>query len=184
MTGDRYVGRDNSEINVSRQGQYAGRDVNGLGQVQYGGGHVAGNTINGGTVNAQGSINNNINYGSEQQQTLAEAAKEIEALLKQLDNTYRTDTMSGQIDAAKEAMNRIKGNTPLADKILRAVKAGGISALQQILNHPAASFVLGFIGEWQNDIEAISDRDAPSNVTSAPLAASYQESRHNNLAAF
>ena len=109
------------------------------------------------------------NYGKEQQQSLAQAAKEIQALLEQLDKTYPTDTMSGQIDAAKEVMSRIKGDMSLADRILSAVRVGGIEALKQILNHPAASFVLGFIDEWQKTkaTKAISDKDPRSNITSA-----------------
>jgi hypothetical protein len=33
---------------------------------------------------------------------------------------------------------------------LSALKAGGVSAFEQLLNHPAASFVIGALEDWKN----------------------------------
>jgi hypothetical protein len=32
---------------------------------------------------------------------------------------------------------------------MSALGAGGTAALEQLLNHPAASFVIGALGDWQ-----------------------------------
>ena len=91
----------------------------------------------------------NVYASPEQKQNLAEAATEIQQLLEQLDKTYATETVVGQIDAAKDAFKLIQSNTPLADRILSALRAGGTEALKQALNHPAATFVLALLDDWQ-----------------------------------
>lgn len=95
---------------------------------------------------AEGDIHN---YAPEQRQTLAEAAAEIQRLLEQLDKTYPTNTVAGQMQAAQEAIKQIDSNMPLADRILSAVRVGGTEALKQTLNHPAATFILALLDDWQ-----------------------------------
>ena len=85
----------------------------------------------------------------EQKQSLAEAAAEIQKLLEQLDKTYSSDTTTGKMKMAAEVVERIESNPTLANRIISALKAGGVSALDQLLNHPAASFVIGALEDWQ-----------------------------------
>jgi trans-aconitate methyltransferase len=54
-----------------------------------------------------------------------------------------------KLDIATEAIKSIEANPTLMERILSALKAGGISALEQALNHPAASFVIDALKDWQ-----------------------------------
>lgn len=87
-----------------------------------------------------------------QKQNLAEAAAEIQQLLEQLDQTYATDTAAGQMQAAQATVQQLEG-TPTADRILSALRAGGSAALKQALNHPAATFLLALLEDWQKTQE-------------------------------
>lgn len=82
-------------------------------------------------------------------QSLAEAAKEIQQLLDQLSQIYPTTTKPEQMVLAAKAIECIESNPTLMERILSALKAGSISALEQFLNHPAASFVINALEDWQ-----------------------------------
>nr|WP_300501973.1 COR domain-containing protein [Crocosphaera sp.] len=84
-------------------------------------------------------------------QDLAEVAKEIQCLLDQLSQTYPTETKKDQKHFAVEAIDRIEQNPSLTQKLLSATKAGSLAALDSLLNHPAASFVIAAIDDLQND---------------------------------
>ena len=88
-----------------------------------------------------------------QKQNLAEAAAEIQQLLNQLSQTYPTSTTAEQMVVATEAIKRIESDPKLMERILSALKAGSISALEQLLNHPAASFVIAALEDWQESKE-------------------------------
>ena len=90
---------------------------------------------------------NQHNYASEQ--NLAEAAAEIQQLLEQLDKTYSTDTTTDKMTIAAEAIKQIDGNPTLTARILSALKVGSVKAFEQFLSHPAASFVIGALEDWQ-----------------------------------
>lgn len=92
---------------------------------------------------------NQYNYSLEQKKTFTEAAKEIQELLEQLSQTYSTETVSGRMQLATEAVTRIEGNADLTQRVLSALQAGGVSALEQLLNHPAASFVIAALDDWE-----------------------------------
>jgi len=96
---------------------------------------------------------NQYNYTSEQQQTLAEAAAEIQELLDQLSRSYPKSTRGDQMTIAAEAIKQIEDDPSLMKRILKALKAGGVSALEQFLNHPAASFVIAALEDWQSTNE-------------------------------
>jgi uncharacterized protein YjbI with pentapeptide repeats len=97
--------------------------------------------------NARQQVNQH-NYSSGEK-SLADAAQEIQALLDQLSRIYPTDTMAAKIDFAKEAIERINNDSSLSQRILSALRSGSISALGQCLNHPAASFVISAMEDWQ-----------------------------------
>ncbi|NEO41801.1 MAG: hypothetical protein F6J90_37955 [Moorea sp. SIOASIH] len=86
---------------------------------------------------------------SQQQQSLTEAAEEIQALLKQLEKSYSTEATTGKMALATEVIQRIDSNPTLTAKILSALQVGSVKALEQSLNHPAASFVIGALEDWQ-----------------------------------
>ncbi|MBD2565628.1 MULTISPECIES: pentapeptide repeat-containing protein [Nostoc] len=116
--------------------------------------NVSGGSVNGGMQAAQG--NNNVQtsttYSSpEQKQNLAEAAAEIQQLLDQLSQSYPTETMSGKMALATEATQRIENNPTLMQKTISALRAGGTAALEQALSHPAASFVIAALDDWNKN---------------------------------
>jgi hypothetical protein len=88
-------------------------------------------------------------YAASKQQNLAEAAAEIQKLLEQLDKSYPIDTTLGKMQIATESIKAIENNPMIAERVTNALKAGGVQALAQLLNHPAASFVIGALEDWQ-----------------------------------
>lgn len=88
-------------------------------------------------------------YNIAEQKTLAKAASEIQQLLDQLSKTYPTDTITGQMTVATEVIKEVENNLPFADRVLSALRVGGTSSLKQLLNHPAATFVLSALEDWQ-----------------------------------
>ncbi|AFY37592.1 pentapeptide repeat protein [[Leptolyngbya] sp. PCC 7376] len=87
-------------------------------------------------------------YNEAEKQTLQQAVVEIKALLKQLETEYGSDTMSEKMTVATEVIKEIEQNQNLAQRIIAALKAGGISALDSYLDTPAASFVISAIQSW------------------------------------
>ncbi|BAY67135.1 hypothetical protein NIES22_72980 (plasmid) [Calothrix brevissima NIES-22] len=92
-------------------------------------------------------------YATGQPQSHALAAAEIQALLKQLEQTYPTTTTSQQMVVAAEAINRIENNPTMKQKVINAVKEGGLAAFEKAIDNPAGAFVVGAIKGWQ-EIEA------------------------------
>ncbi len=88
-------------------------------------------------------------YAAGQNQTLAEAAAEIQQLLEHLETSDATDMMTWKMELATEVIKRIETNPPLMNRVLSALKAGSIQALAQALNHPAASFVIAALEDLQ-----------------------------------
>lgn len=84
-----------------------------------------------------------------QQQCLTETAAEIQQLLEQLSQAGSIDTKAGKIAVAAETIKHIESNLSLQQRVLSALKAGGTSALEQLLNHPTASFVIAALEDWQ-----------------------------------
>jgi len=102
--------------------------------------------VNKGTINTEKLA---ATYNEAQQKTLAEAAAEIQKLLEQLDKSYNTSSYSGKIQIADETIKTIENNPDIKARIIRALKVGGVKAFEQLLNHPAASFVIGALEDWQ-----------------------------------
>ncbi len=98
-----------------------------VGQVIIGTQTVAGNNI--GTQN---------NYSSN----LSQAAKEIKELLDQLSEEYNPNTEKGQNSIKNEALKVIKNDSTLQQKIVNALKEGGITALEEAINHPVAKILI------------------------------------------
>ncbi|NET05904.1 MAG: hypothetical protein F6K16_14615 [Symploca sp. SIO2B6] len=93
-------------------------------------------------------------YTQEQKQNLIEAAAEIQQLLEQLEKSYPTETIAGKMAVATETIRRIENNPTLTARILSALKTGGVKAFEQLLSHPAASFVIGALEDWQKHNES------------------------------
>ncbi|MEL4895212.1 hypothetical protein, partial [Crocosphaera sp. Alani8] len=102
----------------------------------------------------QGEISGNAKIGGvineAQQQDLAEAATEIQQLLEKLSETYPSNSQKEKMVIAGEAIEEIEQNPSLTQKLLSAVKAGSVAALESMLNHPAASFVIAALEDLED----------------------------------
>ena len=83
------------------------------------------------------------NYGQDTE--AAELAKEIDQLLTSLEPTIpNLPSPTGQ-EALKEAALQTVEKIPLKTRLLRAIRAGGLKAIEELCNHPAAKiFVAAF----------------------------------------
>jgi len=136
MTGGRNINMGSGNYNERIQGDY----------IQQSGNFGVG--VNKGTINTDKIAGT---YNEAQQKTLAEAAAEIQELLKQLDKSYDTASYSGKVQVADEIVKTIENNPDLKMRIISALKVGGVKAFEQLLSHPAASFVIGALEDWQKN---------------------------------
>ncbi|NEO32864.1 MAG: hypothetical protein F6K36_21060 [Symploca sp. SIO3C6] len=85
------------------------------------------------------------NYAPEQKQTLAEAAAEIQRLLKQLEETNPNAT-----DTEKAAFVKLSMPANTRQRLVSALQAGGKEALKEFLDNPYLTLpdlkVRGFLG--------------------------------------
>ncbi|AFY68944.1 pentapeptide repeat protein [Thalassoporum mexicanum PCC 7367] len=76
---------------------------------------------------------NQYNYAPAQKQTLAEAAAEIQQLLDQLAANNPTETVTDRAIVASKAIEVIEKNPTQKEKIVKALRVGGIAALKQMV---------------------------------------------------
>ena len=107
-----------------------------------------------GSVNNQGTQTNvavtnyGIQSGTVQSQDLIEAAKEIQALLKQLEASHLVSTTIEQMTVATEAIKKIENNSTLKQRAINAAKNGLIEGLKQ---NPVGAIVAGIIEGWTKE---------------------------------
>ncbi|MEM1003348.1 MAG: hypothetical protein AAGH46_11945 [Bacteroidota bacterium] len=84
-----------------------------------------------------GIVHGGIHQSSgEQQKSLAEAAKEIQDLLTQLEKTYSTTTPSQQTKVATLALEEIEQDPNFWERVIGAAKAAGMEALREAVDNP------------------------------------------------
>ena len=95
-------------------------------------GNVAGNQI----INAQ-------------QQSLSSAALEIQALLTQLAQDYPNESPTEkQVIAKIKLHDKFKEDPTLKDRLLNAIKSGGIETIKVLTNNPFVSIPLETVKGW------------------------------------
>ena len=83
-------------------------------------------------------------------QNLTQAAKDIKTLMEELEKDYQSNNIIDQEEFAAKAIEHIESNPNLSTRILNAIKDSGISALEKsLLDHPAASFFIAALEDWQ-----------------------------------
>jgi predicted Mrr-cat superfamily restriction endonuclease len=87
------------------------------------------------------------NYAAEQ--NLTEAAAEIHQLLEQLAQTYPTETLSQQEVVVQEVKRQINNNPTLKERIVNVIKAMGVEALKEAIDHPLANVLVAGVQEWK-----------------------------------
>jgi hypothetical protein len=106
-------------------------------------------------------LNGDLNQGSERKQTLAEAAYEIQQLLMQLEKSQPAAT-----EAEKVAYVNDETPANLKSRVVNALKAGGESAIEIILDNSLYGNVARAIVEgWIYSSEDISSRDSDRSST-------------------
>ena len=134
-------------VNIHNPQQHKG-DKNTMSSIHQNNYSKGDNFISGSGDSFAGDKNTTNIYNS---QDLTQAAAEIKALLEELEKTYPTNNTTGKMAIATEAIQRIDNDPKLTSRILSAIKAGGVSALDSLLDHPAASFVIGALEDWQQN---------------------------------
>ncbi|EDX86008.1 hypothetical protein S7335_3711 [Synechococcus sp. PCC 7335] len=80
---------------------------------------------------------------------LAQAARDIKALLDELSEEYNSNSAKGQAKIEASALTEIKQNPTLKQRIVKALQSAGDEALEQAIQHPVAKVVVegvkGFI---------------------------------------
>jgi uncharacterized protein YjbI with pentapeptide repeats len=87
-------------------------------------------------------------YNEVEQEILAKAVDDIQHLLNHLSQTRPTQTSTEKMTVAIDFINEVENNLSLTERILSALRVGGIHAFRQMLEHPAATFVLSALDDW------------------------------------
>ena len=93
------------------------------------------------------------NLSSEQQELLIEIAAEIQKLLNHVSENYPTKTAHEKIVIAAKVVSKIEKNPTLRQKIISALRAGDISAIETMLAHPASAITLAALKSWEFEDE-------------------------------
>ncbi|MGB3613041.1 MAG: COR domain-containing protein, partial [Elainellaceae cyanobacterium] len=93
--------------------------------------------------NARQQANQHIHQAPKQD--LTQAAKDIKALLVQLDQDYDSSTPTGQAMIAGKTVEAIQNNPTLKARVVNALKEGGTTALEEAIDHPAVKPVVAMV---------------------------------------
>ena len=147
----------NNSINITiNQGNNRNNPVN---QTHSGNGdNVAGGVTNNTFHAPVGAVSSNFHdqsqaigqYNEAPSQDLAEAAAEIQTLLDQLSQTYPTNTNKEKMIIVGEAVDQIENNPTFKAKVINALKAGGVEAFKEAVDHPLVNILMATIDGWQN----------------------------------
>ncbi|WP_293030227.1 hypothetical protein, partial [Moorena sp. SIO3I8] len=88
---------------------------------------------------------NTTNFTSEQTQSLAEAAAEIQQLLQQLEKNNPTATEAQQEAFVSAAITPTK-----KERLINAIKEGGQGAIEEFLDNPYLNVAIRIIEGWRN----------------------------------
>ena len=83
-------------------------------------------------------IQTQINNNSD----LAQAARDIKALLNELSEEYNPNSAKGQAKIEEAALAQITQNPTLRQRTLKALQSASSEALGQAVNHPVAKVVI------------------------------------------
>lgn len=107
--------------------------------------NISGGKIGGGVQAAQGDSNvqSMTNYATiEQKSNLAEAAKEIQQLLQQLEKSNPATTRTEKMMVVTKAVEQIENNPALKARVIEALKAAGTEAFKKEINHPLVNLLI------------------------------------------
>ena len=113
-------------------------------------------------INVEGNYlgSGTIRYGDEKKQNLAEAAAEIQGLLRQLERTNPSVSEAEMVAYVNEEIQ-----PDLKSRLARALKAGGEAALESTLDSPYVNLVKAIIEGWSYSEEV--EQPTPHNKPDA-----------------
>ncbi|MDJ0692572.1 MAG: hypothetical protein QNJ41_29330 [Xenococcaceae cyanobacterium MO_188.B32] len=117
--------------------------------------NFSGGTIYGGVQASTGNNNqltmtNAHNISTpEQQQNLVETANKIKKLLQQLEQDNPSETNSQKMMVVAQAVEEIENNPTFKTRVIGALKAGGIEAFKELIDHPLVNILMASIDGWQ-----------------------------------
>lgn len=103
-----------------------------------------------GTANDSQIVGTQHYYAPTEKQNLAEAAAEIQQLLKQLSQTNPTTTEIEKLTVVAEAAEEINSNPTLKAKVINALEAGGVDAFKEAIDHPLVNILMATIEGWRD----------------------------------
>ncbi|MGB3653557.1 MAG: CHAT domain-containing protein [Rivularia sp. (in: cyanobacteria)] len=114
---------------------------------------VSGGTMYGGMQASQGSNNqqtmtNAQNINTAEQQQIVETAYEIKILLQQLERDNPNQTNSQKMMIVTKAVEEIENNPRFKERVIGALKAGGVEAFKELINHPLVNVFMAAIDGW------------------------------------
>jgi len=97
----------------------------------------------------QGSYIQGNYYAAGKPQSLVQAASEIQALLKQLETSYPSDTPERDRVMAMEVVKHLESNPTMKQKVINGVREGSLAAFEKAIDNPAGALITGFIKGWK-----------------------------------
>ena len=101
-------------------------------QPQFQGDYVRGDKVMGDKV-GRDKIGTQINNASP---NLVETVQQVKALLNELSEAYNPHTEKGQTLITQQALQRLESDRTLRERLLNAVKEGGSTAIEEMIDHP------------------------------------------------
>lgn len=83
---------------------------------------------------------------------LAEAAAEIQQLLKQLEQSYPTETFAQKAIVVDEAVKKIEGDPKFKNRVVGALKSAGKEAFKEAIDHPLVNVFMAAVDGWQEGV--------------------------------
>jgi hypothetical protein len=133
MTENHTINMGKGNYNEKIEGDYYEQKGN------FGIGHMSGGEIKD-NVKVAGVIN------EAEEQNLAQAVAQIQALIQQLEQSHPTNTTTEQMIVATQAIAQIESNPTWKQKAIAAFKQGSLNVME---THPIGKFIVGAIKGWQ-----------------------------------
>ncbi|OZH53214.1 hypothetical protein AFK68_19110 [Hydrocoleum sp. CS-953] len=90
----------------------------------------------------------NDNSTNETKPNLVETAKEIQELLKQLEQSNSTETTAGQMTVAAQAIEIMENDPTLKQRVIGVLKSAGTEAFKEALDNPVANVLVAAFQGW------------------------------------
>ncbi|MDJ0590991.1 MAG: CHAT domain-containing protein [Pleurocapsa sp. MO_226.B13] len=88
-------------------------------------------------------------FTPEQKQNLVETANKIKKLLQQLEQDNPSETNFQKMMVVAQAVEEIENNPTFKTRVIGALKAAGIEAFKELIDHPLVNILMASIDGWQ-----------------------------------